>query len=100
MELPKLLQQHSEKENRPIEVQLNEAKKLAMFFIVYALAWLLVMLIFLMLKVFIPDLMGLYLRGFKDIADIFMVLAFVAYLINSLAIGTDKYVKEYNNKKN
>ena len=38
MELPKLLQQHSEKENRPIEVQLNEAKKLAMFFIVYAFA--------------------------------------------------------------
>ena len=98
MELPKLLQQHSEKENRPIEVQLNEAKKLAMFFIVYAFAWLLVMLIFLMLKISIPDLMGLYLRRFKDIADIFMVLAFVAYLINSLAIGTDKYVKEYEKK--
>lgn len=96
--IPKLLQRHGVKENRPIEEQLNEAKKLATFFIVYAFAWLFMMLVFLGLKILLPDLMGLYIRGFKDIADIFMVLAFVAYLVNSLAIGTDKYVEECSKK--
>lgn len=104
MELPKLLQQHSEKENRPIEVQLNEAKKLAMFFIVYAFAaWGTLFLLFVA-SVFWEDVMASYIKGFKDIVYILVMLMFAAYLASSIISArvkrADEYVKEYNNKKN
>lgn len=103
MELPKLLRPHSEKENRPIEVQLNEAKKLAMFFIVYAFAaWGTLFLLFVA-KVFWGDVMASYIKGFKDIVDVLVVLMFTAYLASSIIFAfikrTDEHIKEYNSKK-
>lgn len=98
MELPKLLQQHSEKENRPIEVQLNEAKKLAIFFIVYAFAaWGTLFLLFVA-SVFWEDVAASYIKGFKDIVYILVMLMFTAYLASSIIAArvkrADEYVKE------
>ena len=103
MKLPKILQRHSVIENRPIEEQLNEAKILAIFFIVYAFAaWGILFLLFIA-NVFWADVMEFYIKGFKDIVYILVLLMFAAHLasslISALIKSTDKYVEEYNGKK-
>jgi len=103
MKLPKILQCHSIIENRPIEEQLNEAKILAIFFIVYAFAaWGILFLLFIT-NVFWADAMAVYIKGFKDVVYILVMLMFAAYLasslISALVKSTDKHVEDYNRKK-
>ena len=86
-------------ENRPIEEQLNEAKILAIFFIVYAFAaWGILFLLFIA-NVFWADAVAVYIKGFKDIVYILVILMFAAYLASSLISAFVKSTDEYVRRK-
>lgn len=76
MELPKLFQHHSEKENRSIEVQINEAKEI-LATILLAISVLTVLLAVLLMGISIKEGIGITNEIFQIILCIALIRCFV-----------------------
>ena len=79
--LPKILQPHTEKENRSIEVQLNEAKKLTIILIsVFCSASILTIVVFLLATYYGLDV----IREISNILNALQMMILFIYLFASL----------------